>query len=132
MKQLFALLLGSTLLTSLHAQDIGGCTSYFADNYDPIATYNDFTCVYDLQQLLVEGTSIGDLLFSGVLESELIGLFAEGGVVIDIDLAYDRALIAAFSTEPHYNWGNPCNIYQSITGNLLAQGYKAILWHGAL
>ena len=122
MKQLFALLLGSAVLTSLHAQDIGGCTSYFADNYDPIATYNDSTCVYDLQQLLVEGTSIGDLLFSGVLESELIGLFAEGGVVIDIDAENDRALVAAaYSGNIFYQFSSPCSNNESATGSLLAE-----------
>ena len=138
MKQLFALLLGSAVLTSLHAQDIGGCTSYFADNYDPIATYNDSTCVYDLQQLLVEGTSIGDLLFSGVLESELIGLFAAGGVIVHIDAENGRSLIgSAHSDELHYRQDNACDESESLTGSLLAEELLAYqfgseLYEGAL
>ena len=69
--------------------------SYLADNYSPEATYNDGTCDYDLQQLLLDGASLGDLAFSGVLQSEMVGLFAAGGVVIDIDLVNSRALIAS-------------------------------------
>jgi hypothetical protein len=69
--------------------------SYLADNYNPEATYNDGTCDYDLQQLLLDGASLGDLAFSGVLESEIVGLFAAGGVVLDVDLVNSRALIAS-------------------------------------
>jgi hypothetical protein len=126
MKQLFALLLGSAVLTSLHAQDIGGCTSYFADNYDPIATYNDSTCVYDLQQLLVEGTSIGDLLFSGVLESELIGLFAAGGVIVHVDSPKGQALIGcAHNSDLYYRYYNESQYDECLTGNLLAEELTA-------
>lgn len=77
------------------SQEIGGCVSYLASNYNPEATYNDGTCDYNLQQLLVDGASLGDLVFSGALESEIIGLFAAGGVVVDIDEENSRALIAA-------------------------------------
>ena len=77
------------------SQEIGGCVSYLANNYNPEATYNDGTCDYDLQQLLLDGASLGDLAFSGVLESEIVGLFAAGGVVVDVDLANNRALIAS-------------------------------------
>ena len=72
--------------------DFPGCTSYFASNYSATATYNDTTCNYDLQQLLLEGTTISDLLFSGVLEEELVGKFAAGGVILDIDQPNSRAL----------------------------------------
>ena len=89
-KLLFTSLLGLFALTSM-AQEIGGCTSYFGDNYSPEATYNDSTCVYDLQQLLLDGTSIGDLLFSGVLESELVGLFAAGGIIVHVDASQGKA-----------------------------------------
>ena len=75
-------------------QEVGGCVSYLADNYSPEATYNDGTCDYNLQQLLLDGASLGDLVFSGVLESEIVGLFAAGGVVADVDEENSRALIA--------------------------------------
>lgn len=68
--------------------------SYLADNYSPEATYNDGTCDYNLQQLLLDGASLGDLVFSGVLESEIVGLFAAGGVVAEVDEENSRALIA--------------------------------------
>lgn len=108
--------------------DLPGCTSYFASNYDPVATYNDTTCNYDLQQLLIEGTTISDLLFSGVLEEELIGKFAAGGVILDIDKANSRALIAsAHSQELNYFFRRPCNIGNNLSSGLLAEeliGYQ--------
>lgn len=126
MKHLFAWLLIGASITGLQAQDLGGCTSYFADNYDPIATYNDSTCVYDLQQLLVEGTSIGDLLFSGVLESELIGLFAAGGIIVHIDAENGRSLIgSAHSTDLHYYSSSACESNEILTGSLLAEELTA-------
>ncbi len=76
------------------AQEVGGCTSYFGSNYDPDATFNNGTCDYDLQQLLKDGYQLGDLLFSGVLPSELEGLFGAGGFIVDVDFENRRALIA--------------------------------------
>lgn len=102
--------------------DFPGCTSYFASNYDPVATYNDTTCNYDLQQLLIEGTTISDLLFSGVLEEELIGKFAAGGVILDIDKPNSRALIASAHSQPLYTGAErPCDYNETLSGNLLAE-----------
>ena len=102
--------------------DFPGCTSYFASNYSPTATYNDTTCNYDLQQFLLEGTTISDLLFSGVLEEELIGKFAAGGVILDIDQSNSRALIAsAHSRSLYYRYGYPSNHYQNLCSGLLAE-----------
>lgn len=110
--------------------DFPGCTSYFASNYNPVATYNDTTCNYDLQQLLIEGTTISDLLFSGVLEEELIGKFAAGGVIVHIDSQNSRALIgSAHSDQIYFNSHDPSNsgYREELTGPLLAEeliGYQ--------
>jgi len=102
--------------------DFPGCTSYFASNYSPTATYNDTTCNYDLQQLLIEGTTISDLLFSGVLEEELIGKFAAGGVILDIDQSNSRALIGSAHSGPlHAYFSNACSGSKDLTHTLLAE-----------
>lgn len=116
-KLLFTSLLGLFALTSM-AQEIGGCTSYFGDNYSPEATYNDSTCVYDLQQLLLDGTSIGDLLFSGVLESELVGLFAAGGTIIYVDEDKGKALVGC---------GSPGDIWQEYSNPYRAEDLSGAL-----
>ena len=46
------------LVLSLNAQDIYGCTSPFAPNYNPAATINDYSCDYDMPQLLADGREI--------------------------------------------------------------------------
>lgn len=120
-KLLFTSLLGLFALTSM-AQEIGGCTSYFADNYSPVATFNNSTCNYDLQQLLIEGTSIADLLFSGVLEEELVGLFAAGGLIVHIDAEKGRALIgSAHSTRLHYESHYSTAQNETLLGSMLAE-----------
>ena len=46
------------LLLSLNAQYIYGCTSPFGPNYNPAATINDYSCDYDMPQLLAHGREI--------------------------------------------------------------------------
>ena len=46
------------LVLSLNAQDIYGCISPFAPNYNPAATINDYSCDYDMPQLLADGREI--------------------------------------------------------------------------
>ena len=71
-----------------------GCISYFASNYDPTGPQNSHGCNYeDLQGLLLEGVSLDDLVASGVEDCDLIGLFAAGGIVVDVDRENKRALI---------------------------------------
>ena len=71
-----------------------GCISYFATNYAPTGPQNSFDCNYDdLQGLLLDGVSLDDLVASGVEDSDLIGLFAAGGIVVDVDRENKRALI---------------------------------------
>ena len=94
MKSKFALLPLVLLSVSAIAQNVGGCISHFAENYDPNATFNDGSCNYDLQQLLNDGFELGDLLSSGVVVDELIGLFGAGGFIVDIDVDQDQVLLA--------------------------------------
>lgn len=71
-----------------------GCISYFATNYDPTGPQNSLACNYDdLQQLLLGGVSLDDLVASGVEDCDLIGLFAAGGIVVDVDRENKRALV---------------------------------------
>lgn len=71
-----------------------GCISYFATNYNPAGPQNSLACNYeDLQGLLLEGVSLDDLVASGVEDCDLIGLFAAGGIVVDVDRENKRALI---------------------------------------
>ena len=71
-----------------------GCISYFATNYDPVGPQNSLACNYeDLQGLLLDGVSLDDLVASGVEDCDLIGLFAAGGIVVDVDRENKRALI---------------------------------------
>lgn len=71
-----------------------GCISYFATNYNPAGPQNSLACDYeDLQGLLLEGVSLDDLVASGVEDCDLIGLFAAGGIVVDVDRENKRALI---------------------------------------
>lgn len=70
-----------------------GCMSYYALNYDANST-NSLACEYeDLQGLLLQGITLDDLVASGVEECDLLGLFAAGGVVVDVDKENSRALI---------------------------------------
>lgn len=70
-----------------------GCMSYYALNYDANST-NSLACEYaDLQELLLQGITLDDLVASGVEECDLLGLFAAGGVVVDVDKENSRALI---------------------------------------
>ena len=94
MKSKLALLPLVLLGVPAYAQNVGGCISHFAENYDPNATFNDGSCNYDLQQLLNDGFELGDLLSSGVEVDELIGLFGAGGFIVDIDLDNGRNLVA--------------------------------------
>lgn len=112
------------------AQEVGGCTSYFGSNYDPDATFNNGTCDYDLQQLLKDGYQLGDLLFSGVLPSELEGLFGAGGFIVDVDFENRRALIAwPFSTNGMSD--NYDQLIYTVDGNeFLATDFSGDLYGG--
>ena len=90
-----------------------GCISYFATNYDPTGPQDSFGCIYDdLQGLLLEGVSLDDLVASGVDDSDLIGLFAAGGIVVDVDRENKRALIGMAVSSFLYD------DFDDLTGNL--------------
>ena len=90
-----------------------GCISYFATNYAPTGPQNSFGCNYDnLQGLLLDGVTLDDLVASGVEDSDLIGLFAAGGLVVDVDRENKRALIGMAITNFLYD------DYDDLTGNL--------------
>ena len=90
-----------------------GCISYFATNYDPTGPQNSVVCIYDdLQGLLLEGVSLDDLVASGVDDSDLIGLFAAGGIVVDVDRENKRALIGMAVSSFLYD------DYDDLTGDL--------------
>ena len=85
---------GSLASTFQAGDGSAGCISYFATNYSPTGPQNSLACNYeDLQGLLIEGVSLDDLVASGVEDCDLIGLFAAGGIVVDVDRENRRALI---------------------------------------
>ena len=76
-----------------HAQDVLGCTTIYADNYNPDATINDGTCNYDLSQLLGDDFCIGELLNGGVLWQDFHDVSYQGGVIVHVNEELGKALV---------------------------------------
>ena len=75
-----------------------GCTYPFAENYDPEATTNDFTCIYDLVDLIESGACISSLLDGGLDVEDLLGLTLFDGGVGDVKLVW----IDLDASQSHY------------------------------
>ena len=54
-----------------------GCTYSFAENYDPEATTNDFTCEYDLVELIESGYCLSSLIEEGIEIEDLLAQFGD-------------------------------------------------------
>ena len=88
-----------------HAQDVLGCTAIYADNYNPDATINDGTCLYDLPQLLGDGYCIGELLNGGVLWQDFRGVEYQGGTIVHVNEGLGLALICSHTSNSSAPWG---------------------------
>lgn len=111
--------------------DAEGCISYFATNYDPVGPQNSLACNYDdLQGLLLGGVSLDDLVASGVENCDLIGLFAAGGIVVDVDRENRRALIGM--ARPNFIYDSFNDLTGSLQGDeFLDVAFSTDLYGGA-
>jgi len=90
---------------SLNAQDIYGCTSPFAPNYNPAATINDYSCDYDLPQLLADGYCIQELLDGDVWYYDFQGIEYGGGYIRHVSESAGKALISSGANVGSFEWG---------------------------
>ena len=92
-------------MLSLNAQDIYGCTSPFAPNYNPAATINDYSCDYDVPQLLADGYCIQELLDGDVWYYDFQGIEYGGGYIRHVSPSAGKALISSGTNVGSFEWG---------------------------
>ena len=88
-----------------NAQDIYGCMSPFAPNYNPAATINDYSCDYDIPQLLADGYCIQELLDGGVWYYDFQGIQYGGGYIRHVSEFAGKALISSGISIGTFEWG---------------------------
>ncbi|HAW73235.1 MAG TPA: hypothetical protein DCX00_05385 [Flavobacteriales bacterium] len=93
------------LVLSLNAQDIYGCISPFAPNYNPAATINDYSCDYDVPQLLADGYCIQELLDGDVWYYDFQGIEYGGGYIRHVSPSAGKALISSGTNVGSFEWG---------------------------
>lgn len=93
------------LVLSLNAQDIYGCMSPFAPNYNPAATINDYSCDYDIPQLLEDGYCIQELLDGNVWFYDFQGIEYGGGYIRHVSPSAGKALISSGTHIGTFEWG---------------------------
>ncbi|MDA8606974.1 hypothetical protein N9L13_08105 [Flavobacteriales bacterium] len=93
------------LVLSLNAQDIYGCTSPFAPNYNPAANINDYSCDYDVPQLLADGYCIQELLDGDVWYYDFQGIEYGGGYIRHVSESAGKALISSGTNVGSFEWG---------------------------
>ena len=106
--QIFLIFLASlafSISIAGNAQDIYGCMSPFAPNYNPAATINDYSCDYDIPQLLADGYCIQELLDGGVWYYDFPGIQYGGGYIRHVSEFAGKALISSGINVGTFEWG---------------------------